>query len=372
MFCRSCEQPHSTQGVRRLPQPVMKLLDQARFAEPRLTDDQHQLAVALPRPLPAPHQHRHLVVAADQRRELAGAGASSAAARADDPEQNRRLGYTFQRVRAALFRHEQSGDLALHPRRDQHRAWLGERLHTRGDVRYVPVDFSGRIHHRWTSLKANAGGEHRLAGAGILAVKLRQRSLDRKCRPRRALGIVLLCDRIAEQHHQSVAQLLGDVAAHFAHRRRGGVEIGADQVAPFLCIKLRGNAGRADEVAEHHSEIAPLAGGFDRGGDTCRRNRSRDRRRYDRRRRGCLRRCTAQFGDGLQQLLAMAERGYADVLEIIVGQPAHQLAVDVVGAEQLGILGETDLAEPTVDVQVQSSRPVSAAVLKMVKSLRPP
>src|SRR6476660_7715617 len=49
----------------------------------------------------------------------------------------------------------------------------------------------------------------------------------------------------------------------------------------------------------------------------------------------------------------MAERRDADVLEIVVCQPAEQLAVDVVGAENLGILGETDPAEPAVDVQVQ-------------------
>src|SRR5258708_33497703 len=49
----------------------------------------------------------------------------------------------------------------------------------------------------------------------------------------------------------------------------------------------------------------------------------------------------------------MAGRRDADVLEIVVCQPAEQLAVDVVGAENLGILGETDPAEPTVDVQVQ-------------------
>src|SRR6266404_5293442 len=37
----------------------------------------------------------------------------------------------------------------------------------------------------------------------------------------------------------------------------------------------------------------------------------------------------------------MAERRDADVLEIVVCQPAEQLAVNVVGAENLGILGET-------------------------------
>ena len=50
----------------------------------------------------------------------------------------------------------------------------------------------------------------------------------------------------------------------------------------------------------------------------------------------------------------MAERRDADVLEIIVGQPAQQLDVDVVGAKHLGILGEQYREEPTVDVGIQS------------------
>ena len=64
----------------------------------------------------------------------------------------------------------------------------------------------------------------------------------------------------------------------------------------------------------------------------------------------------------------MAERHDADVLEVVVCQPAQQLAVDVVGAEHLGILGEADPAEPTVDVQVQSPRLLSAAALKRIES----
>ena len=58
-------------GVRRLAQPGVKFLDQARLAQARLADDQHQLPVALPRPLPAPHQHGDFLVAADERREMA-------------------------------------------------------------------------------------------------------------------------------------------------------------------------------------------------------------------------------------------------------------------------------------------------------------
>ena len=115
VFCRSCEQLHSTQVCGVSLEPSVKLLDQARFAEARLADDQHELALALPRPLPAPHQHRNFLVAADERRQLALPGAPAAAARAHDPEQRHRLGHALELMRAALLGDEQAGDLALHP-----------------------------------------------------------------------------------------------------------------------------------------------------------------------------------------------------------------------------------------------------------------
>ena len=67
----------------------------------------------------------------------------------------------------------------------------------------------------------------------------------------------------------------------------------------------------------------------------------------------------------------MAERRDADLLEIVAGQPVQQLPIDVVGAEHLGILGKTDPAEPTVDIQVQSPRLLSVAVFEKVESWRP-
>src|SRR5262245_5410225 len=68
----------------------------------------------------------------------------------------------------------------------------------------------------------------------------------------------------------------------------------------------------------------------------------------------------------------MAERRDADVLEIVVCQLAEQLAVDVVGAENLGILSETDPAEPIVDVQVQPPPGLlSAALFEKLESLAP-
>ena len=222
-----------------------------------------------PSPCRARSQRRSSIAISSSRPtsgvRLRCAGAAAAAARAHEPEQRRRLGHALERVRAALLRDEQAGDLALHPRRDQHRARLGQRLHPRRDVGDVAVNLARRIDHRRTGFQPDAGGKLRLAGAGILAVQLGERALDRERRPRRALGIVLMRDRIAEQRQQPVAELLGDMAAHLGHRRRGGIEIAADKVAPFLGIELRGNAGRAHQIAEHHREIAALASGFGRG-----------------------------------------------------------------------------------------------------------
>jgi hypothetical protein len=41
----------------------------------------------------------------------------------------------------------------------------------------------------------------------------------------------------------------------------------------------------------------------------------------------------------------MAERRDANLVEIVAGQPAQQLPIDVVGAERLGITSKTDRAE---------------------------
>ena len=74
-------------GVRSVVQPRMEFLNEPRFADSRLADDQHQLALALPRPLPAPHQHGDFLVAANKRRQVTLPHTAPAAARPNDPEQ---------------------------------------------------------------------------------------------------------------------------------------------------------------------------------------------------------------------------------------------------------------------------------------------
>ena len=114
-------------AMRHLAQPGVKFLDHAGF-----THAQHQLPFALPRSLPAPQQHGNFFFAADERREMPLPRAASAAARTHNPNQRHRLRHAFELMAAALLGDEKAGDLALHLRRDDDRAGLGQSLAQRG------------------------------------------------------------------------------------------------------------------------------------------------------------------------------------------------------------------------------------------------
>ena len=105
MFCRSCEDDHSTKvcGVSRKSQA--KLLDEAGLADAGLADDERDLALASRRALPLPAEEIELLLAPDERGEGARAAAPPAAP-SHDPEQRRRLGRVFQEMRAAILRDE--------------------------------------------------------------------------------------------------------------------------------------------------------------------------------------------------------------------------------------------------------------------------
>src|SRR5262249_20086328 len=165
------------------------------------------------------------------------------------------------------------------------------------------------------------------------------------------LGIVLVGQRITKIYEDTVAHVSRHETIEPVHDLGDAFLIRRDDLAQVLRVHADGERRRTDQIREHHRDLAALGGvvGF--------------RLRYG---------DGYQGRDRLQQLLAMAERRDADVLEIVVCQLAEQLAVDVVGAENLGILSETDPAEPIVDVQVQPPPGLlSAAVFEKLESLAP-
>ena len=184
-------------------------------------------------------------------------------------------------MRAFVLGDEQPGRLPLHARGDEHRPRFGRRLHPRRDVRRLAEHFAGRVDHDGAALEADAGGKLGRARSGVPGVEVGERALDRERGAHGALGVVLLRLRIAEQGHQPVAELLQHMAAETRHRRRGLVEIGADQIAPVLRVEPRRETRRADEIAEHHRDRAALRRnlktlgrrGLGRGGRRVRRRR---------------------------------------------------------------------------------------------------
>ena len=71
-------------------------------------------------------------------------------------------------------------------------------------------------------------------------------------------GVVPLCVRIAEIHQNAIAHELGDKAVEATDGFTDHFLIGADHVAHFFRVKLRGQARRIREVAEHHRQLTPL------------------------------------------------------------------------------------------------------------------
>ena len=327
--------------MRRLREPGAKLLDQPRFAEARLADDQRELPLAAARALPAAREDVEFLGAADQRRRRARAAAPAAAAGAHDAVELRLFGHAFQFMLALVLGDEQARDLPVHAARDPDFSGRGGALHARGDVGRLAVHLAGRIDHDPPALEPDAGGKLRRAGRGVARVEVGERALDRERRAHGALAVVLLRLGIAEQRHQPVAELLQHMAAERSHGGRGGVEVTPHQIAPVLGIELRREARRADEVAKHHRDRTAL-------GDISR----RCRRRGDRWLRRSL--CRAEICNRLEQALAVTE-WYANLFEVAVRQFRQNFSVDFIFAEQRLVLAETEASQPIPDVHDRSS-----------------
>ena len=188
-------------------------------------------------------------------------------------------------------------------------------------------------------------------------LQLRRRLDDIDSRPDRALGVVLVRLRIAEIGEHAVAHVFGDEAAVARDQRRAAFVIGGDDLAHVLGIEPRGERRRADEIAEHHGQLAALGdvvGGRVDLGDwlTWR----------------ALPISAAQTCDRLEQPLSVAHE-HAELFEIRVREVRQDFDVDFVFAERGFIPGETEVPKPSPDVhgRLHSARQIIAPVQSVVK-----
>ena len=180
-----------------------------------------------------------------------------------------------------------------------------------------------------------AGGD---ADAGLQRVAaLRLERCNRRehvqSRVHRALGVVLVRTRVAEVDQAAVAEQLRDMAVVGRDRAGHRLVIDADQALQVFGVERCREQRRADEIAEHHGELAPL--GFAVGW-----------RRFDRRQTLRLR----QRGDRHPQALAVAEQRHPELLQVGVVELRQQVELDALRDERRGMLGQAERLEPIADV----------------------
>jgi len=116
--------------------------------------------------------------------------------------------------------------------------------------------------------------------------------------------------RIAEIDQHAVTHVPRDEAIELGDNSGDGAVISADHIAQIFGVDARRELGRADQVAEHDSQLSPLG--------LC-----SDSRAWGRRRR-CLRGVLtiAERSNGVEQAAAMADRRNAKLAQVVGRQPA--------------------------------------------------
>ena len=161
--------------------------------------------------------------------------------------------------------------------------------------------------------------------------KGRHRPLNSIGRGNGAQRIVLMRHRSAEHRHRRIANVLVDRAAMLDDQRVRPREETVDDTAYFLGAELARKLRKAAEIGEQH-RYAPtlrlLRAGWSR---------------------------VLQARDGLQQPLAMAERGDTELAQVVGRKPAQQPVIDVIGDEGIRVLAEAQSFKPATNVHFARS-----------------
>ena len=151
----------------------------------------------------------------------------------------------------------------------------------------------------------------------------------------RALGIVLVRDRIAEIDQDAVADETGGKPFIVLHHADAGLAEARDHVTNVFRIELHREQGRIHHVAEHGGELTPF------GANLCPGLRAPHRG-------GLLRGLRPeQRGHRPLEPLAVAER-QSELDQIGLGQVSHDIEIEAVLCEEIGVVTKTDAFEPAL------------------------
>jgi hypothetical protein len=154
-------------------------------------------------------------------------------------------------------------------------------------------------------------------------------SVDRaQPRPDRPLGIVLMRSRVTEIDQNAVAHVFRDKAIELGNDPGDGAVIGGDDLAQILGIELRRQRRRANQIAKHHRQLSALGSWH---------SRSLHHSGIG---------FAVQCGYRPKQLVTVAPKHHAEVLEILRRELGQGLPIDLVVAESRFVTLETQAAQP--------------------------
>jgi hypothetical protein len=244
-----------------------KLGHETALADPGLAGDRHELHRRLAlRAQERLEEERPLVVAADERRVRRRLGLADPAPSLDGPPGANGLRLPLRLDRLVRLVCDRALGRAQRRLVDDHGPDRRRGLQPCGRVDDVAGD------DPLAELGACAERDHCLARRDrrphgdleTFLTELSDRVEDAQRRPHRALGVVLVRDRCAEDGHHRVADELLDGAAEALDVRLHALVVRAQRRADVLRVGTVGPAGEADEVdEEHRDDLSFLAG---RGG----------------------------------------------------------------------------------------------------------
>src|SRR5215813_10592337 len=160
--------------------------------------------------------------------------------------------------------------------------------------------------------------------------------------------------RVAEIDQDAIAHVFRDKAVEPRDDLGDGAVIRANDLAQIFGIELRRERGRADEIAEHHRELAALRSERAVGAVLlC------DLGSSSAGPRGLV----SQYRNGGKEFPAVAYRTYANGDQIVGGEVGQHLGIDIIVAECRRVLLKPQTVQPRLDVHGD----LGPAVLRLVK-----
>ena len=242
-------------------------MHQARFPDPGLTREQHDLTLAVRDPLAAAEQQLDFLDAADQRRQIVRRGESlepaAEVAAADNTPRSDRLGQPFELMRAEVLEGEHIADQATSAVGHDDAVRRHERLQAHGHDRRGPDDLGvapgGAVHQLADDHQTGRDSDPHAQRGAVGGRQPANRADQLHARPNRPFGIVFMRLRMSEAAKDAVAHDPDDRTVEAADLMAASRFVRDHHLAQVFGIETVGKGRRADQVTEEHGELAPFA-----------------------------------------------------------------------------------------------------------------